>query len=99
MRAAEIISVVAVVVSCVMAIVAIITLSRNTKKDASKEIESRAIMTADLKYIRDGMDTIKVDNRKIQSDVGDLKIKVIEIDQSVKSAHKRLDDQQKGGAK
>jgi hypothetical protein len=37
-----------------------------------------------------------VDNRKIQSDVGDLKIKVVEIEQSVKSAHKRLDDMQGG---
>ena len=87
-----------IALSCVMAIVAIITLAKNTKKDSDKEIEQRAIMTADLKYIRDGLDTIKVDNRTIQHDVGDLKVKVIEIDQSVKSAHKRLDDmQQKKG--
>ena len=87
-----------IVLSCVMAIVAIITLAKNTKKESDKEIEQRATMTADLKYIRDSMDTIKVDNRTIQRDVGDLKVKVIEIDQSVKSAHKRLDDmQQKGG--
>ena len=87
-----------IALSCVMAIVAIITLAKNTKKDSDKEIEQRAIMTADLKYIRDGLDTIKVDNRTIQHDVGDLKVKVIEIDQSVKSAHRRLDDmQQKKG--
>ncbi|MCR5566212.1 MAG: hypothetical protein K6F61_05120 [Clostridiales bacterium] len=82
--------------SCVMAIVAIITLAKNTKKDSDKEIEQRATMTADIKYIRDSMDTIKVDNRKIQSDVGDLKIKVIEIERDVRSAHKRLDDMQGG---
>ena len=86
-----------IALSCVMAIVAIITLAKNTKKDSDKEIEQRATMTADLKYIRDGLDTIKVDNRTIQRDVGDLKVKVIEIDQSVKSAHKRLDDMQKKG--
>ena len=83
-----------IALSCVMAIVAIITLAKNTKKDSDKEIEQRATMTADLKYIRDGLDTIKVDNRTIQRDVGDLKVKVIEIDQSVKSAHKWLDDMQ-----
>ena len=82
--------------SCVMAIVAIITLAKNTKKDSDKEIEQRATMTADLKYIRDGLDTIKVDNRTIQRDVGDLKVKVIEIEAGVKSAHKRLDDMQGG---
>jgi len=85
-----------IVLSCIMAIVAIITLARNTKKDSDKEIEQRANMTADIKYIRDSMDTIKVDNRKIQSDVGDLKIKVIEIERDVRSAHKRLDDMQGG---
>ena len=85
-----------IALSCVMAIVAIITLSRNTKKDDEKEVEQRATMTADIKYIRDSMDTIKVDNRRIQSDVGDLKIKVIEIERDVKSAHKRLDDMQGG---
>lgn len=85
-----------IVLSCIMAIVAIITLAKNTKKDSDKEIEQRATMTADIKYIRDSMDTIKVDNRKIQSDVGDLKIKVIEIERDVRSAHKRLDDMQGG---
>ena len=42
---------------------------------------------------------MRIDNRVMQKDVGDLKIKVTEIEQSVKSAHKRLDDQQKGSAK
>jgi len=85
-----------IVLSCIMAIVAIITLAKNTKKDSEKEVEQRATMTADIKYIRDSMDTIKVDNRRIQSDVGDLKIKVIEIERDVRSAHKRLDDLQGG---
>ena len=85
-----------IVLSCIMAIVAIITLAKNTKKDSDKEIIQRATMTADIKYIRDSMDEIRVDNRKIQSDVGDLKIKVIEIERDVRSAHKRLDDMQGG---
>ena len=85
-----------IVLSCIMAIVAIITLAKNTKKDSDKELEQRVTMTADLKYIRDSLDGIKVDNRKIQSDVGDLKIKVIEIERDVRSAHKRLDDMQGG---
>lgn len=84
-----------IALSCIMAIVAIITLAKNSKKDSDKEIEQRASMTADLKYIRDSVDDIKVENRVIQQDVGNLKIKVIEIEQGVKSAHKRLDDLKK----
>ena len=85
-----------IALSSVMAIVAIITLARNTKKDTSAEAESRAAMSANVKYIRDSIDEIKLDNKTIQKDVNDLKVKVGEIDQSVKSAHKRLDDMKKG---
>ena len=35
-------------------------------------------------------------HKSIQKDVGDLKVKVVEIEQSVNSAHRRLDDMQKG---
>ena len=85
-----------IALSCVMAIVAIITLARNGKKDTQDDAIQKANMTADLKYIRDGIDEMKVDNRAMKQDVGDLKIKVTEIEQSVKSAHKRLDDMKKG---
>jgi hypothetical protein len=85
-----------IALSCVMAIVAIITLARNGKKDTQDDAIQKANMTADLKYIRDGIDEMKVDNRAMKRDIGDLKIKVTEIEQSVKSAHKRLDDMKKG---
>ena len=85
-----------IALSCVMAIISIITLARNGKKDTEKEAEQRASMTADMKYSRSSIDEIKVDNRVIQKDVSDLKIKVVEIEQGMKSAHKRIDDMQKG---
>jgi len=85
-----------IALSCVMAIVAIVTLAKNTKKDTAADAVQRASMTADLKYIRSSVDDIKLENRSMQRDVGELKIRVTEIDQSVKSAHKRLDDMQKG---
>jgi peptidoglycan hydrolase CwlO-like protein len=50
------------------------------------------MMTADVRYIRQSIDEIKLENKAIQRDIGDLKAKVVEIDQSTKSAHKRLDD-------
>ena len=85
-----------IALSSVMAIVAIITLATNGKKSTEKEAEQRASLTADVKYIRGSIDEIKVENRVIQKDVGDLKIKIIEVEQGMKSAHKRLDDLQKG---
>lgn len=85
-----------IALSCIMAIIAIVTLARNGRQDTEKEAEQRASMSADLKYIRGSIDDIKLENRVMQQNIGDLKLKVTEIDQSVKSAHKRLDDMQKG---
>lgn len=86
-----------IALSCIMAIIAIITLANNSKKDTQKEAEERAAMRSDMKYIRSSVDEIRLDNKSIQKDVADLKVKVVEIEQGMKSAHKRIDDlQQKG---
>lgn len=78
--------------SCVMAIIAIITLARNGKKDTTDEAIQRATMTADVKYIRTSIDEIKVENKVIQKDIGDLKTKVVQIESKVDNAHTRIDD-------
>ena len=85
-----------IALSCVMAIVAIITLARNGKKDTQDDAIQKATMTADLKYIRDGIDEMKVDNRVIKADIGELQTKVARVEQSVASAHQRIDDLKKG---
>lgn len=81
--------------SCLTALAAIITLAKNGKKDTAAEAIQRAKMTADIDYIRTSIDDIKLENKSIQRDLTDLKAKVVEIDQSTKSAHKRLDDLRK----
>lgn len=81
-----------IALSCVMAIIAIITLARNGKKDTSDNAKEQATMSADIKYIRTSIDDIKVDNRVIKADIGELQTKVARVEQSVESAHKRIDD-------
>ena len=84
------------IISLAVAILALIftalSFRRTTNKDTSETATQRANMTADIKYIRSSIDDIKLENRAIQKDVSDLGKKVIEIEQSAKSAHKRLDD-------
>ena len=69
---------------------------RNTNHDTSDIVTQRATITADIRYIRDSIDEIKLENKSIQKDLGELKTKVVEIEASTKSAHKRLDDLKKG---
>lgn len=69
---------------------------RTQNQDTSASATERATMTADVRYIRTSIDEIKLENRAIQKDVGELKTKIVEIEASAKSAHKRLDDLMKG---
>ena len=85
-----------IALSCVMAIIALITLARNTRKDTSNEAEQRAAVAADLKYIRNSVDDIKLDNKDMKKEIGSLKEQIVRIDMRVESAHQRLDDMQKG---
>ena len=69
---------------------------RTANKDTSETASQRATMTADIRYIRTSIDDIKVDNRVIKEDIGALQTKVARVEQSVESAHKRIDDMKKG---
>lgn len=69
---------------------------RTANKDTSETASERATMTADIKYIRDSVDDIKVDNRVIKADLSTLQTKVAKVEQSVESAHQRIDDLKKG---
>ena len=69
---------------------------RTQNKDTSESATERATMSADIKYIRTSIDDIKVDNRVIKADIGELQTKVAKVEQSVESAHKRIDDLKKG---
>ena len=84
-----------IVVSICMFIVALLTLRRNKEADNTAEATERATLAADVRYIRTGVDEIKVENRTIRTDLDKLNVKVAEIDASCKSAHKRLDDLRK----
>lgn len=72
------------------------TFTKNSKKDTASDASERANMSADIKYIRTSIDDIKVDNRVIKSDLGALQMKVAKVEQSVASAHQRIDDLKKG---
>ena len=88
------------VISLVIAFCALLFTGLNYKRsqnqDTTASATERATMTADVRYIRTSIDEIKLENRAIQKDVGELKTKVVEIEASTKSAHKRLDDMMKG---
>ena len=73
-----------------------LSFKRNANQDTTASATERATMTADIRYIRNSIDEIKLENKAIQKDVSELSRKVVEIEASTNSAHKRLDDLMKG---
>jgi peptidoglycan hydrolase CwlO-like protein len=73
------------------------TYRRAENHDTSAAATERATLTADVRYIRSSIDEIKLENKAIQKDVSDLTKRVVEIEASAKSAHRRIDDLQRKG--
>lgn len=84
--------IVAVCVPCVALLFTILTYGRNAKRETEQAAAGRATMTADISYIRNSIDEIKLDNKVVQKDVSEMKAKLVEVEASAKSAHKRIDD-------
>lgn len=85
--------------SLLVAVIAIIFTILSFRRTANKDLAATAIesanMTADIRYIRNSIDEIKLENRGMKKDIDDIKSRVIVVEQSVESAHKRLDDMKK----
>jgi len=64
---------------------------RNAFQDNSSDAADRANMRADLRYIRDSVDEIKLEYKGLQKEMIQLREDIVRIDASVKSAHKRID--------
>lgn len=66
-----------------------------TKKDAEQETEERAtantLMMTKLENIADDVKDIKRDYKETRAEVQDLHDRVLIVEQSLKSYHKRLD--------
>ena len=69
--------------------------SRNDKKDTEQETEDRAathtLLMTKLENIADDVKDIKRDYRETNAEVQNLRERVIAVEQSLKSYHKRLD--------
>lgn len=69
--------------------------SRNDKKDTEQETEDRAtthtLLMTKLENIADDVKDIKRDYRETNAEVQNLRERVVAVEQSLRSYHKRLD--------
>ena len=83
-----------VIAACALIFTAL-NFRRSSNQDTSSTAAERATLTANVNYIRQSIDEIKLENRAIQKDITEMKTRIAEIESSTKAAHKRLDDLRK----
>lgn len=84
MSTSEIISLAALGVALLMLI---LTARRDTRGGASESAEMRST----LRGIATGVDDIRVEQRAMRTDIVNLSVRVGKVEESAKSAHKRVD--------
>lgn len=66
--------------------------NRNRDCDIKKDAVSDGELKADISYIRQGVEDIRVDMRVQQSHTEELRERVTRVEESTKQAHRRIDD-------
>ncbi|MBR4081137.1 MAG: hypothetical protein IKK21_05080 [Clostridia bacterium] len=64
------------------------TQRRDTTTNAAQDQQQRT----DMQYLIRGVDDIRVDIRAMRNEISDVDRRVVAINESVKSAHKRIDE-------
>lgn len=88
---------IALICSVIGATVSYLTFQRNKSNSIRADTREEADTRAKLDYISKGVDDIRIDIKTQQRDIQELKEKVIRVEESTKSAHKRINDIEERG--
>lgn len=76
----------------VASIVAFTNLRRNNSADDKKQSAEMTTVIVKLDNINTGINEIKADVRNVKSEVQELRERIVVVEQSTKSLHKRVDE-------
>lgn len=80
-----------IIIAALSLLVAALSLRRAKEGDTSTSVRERATMAADIRYIRDAIDDIKVQYKALDQSLHDHDSRLVAVEQSCKSAHHRID--------
>lgn len=75
------------------------TFRRNSNKDIKEDASKDGEVKTTLAYISKGVDEIRIDIKAQDRKISDISERLIRVEESAKSAHKRLDMLEKEGVK
>jgi len=76
-------------------ILAINGFSRTTKKDTQESTKANTRLESKVDYVLNGVNDIKLDMRDQGRQINDVSERVTRVEESSKSAHKRIDELEK----
>ena len=76
----------------VASIVGFTNLRRNSSADDKKQSAEMTTVIVKLENINTGINEIKADVRNVKSEVQELRERIVVVEQSTKSLHKRVDE-------
>lgn len=76
---------------CVAIVVAVTNIKRSNAHDSHREASDLTTLIVKLENINEGINEIKSEMRNMKNDIQDLRDRLIIVEQSVKSAHHRID--------
>lgn len=76
---------------CVAVVVAVTNIKRSNAHDSHREASDLTTLIVKLENINEGINEIKSEMRNMKNDIQDLRDRLIIVEQSVKSAHHRID--------
>lgn len=91
----QIFTIICSVIALIASIVAIVTFFVNRGKDKYKEGDEDGSMKGDIKYMRNNFDDLRLDVKDIARKQDLLTERLTRVEESTKSAHKRLDGLEK----
>lgn len=62
------------------------------KKDGYSDGDKDGNLKSDIKYVREGVDDLKLDLKELNRKQDDLNVRLIRVEESAKQAHKRIDE-------
>lgn len=86
-----------IICTVVGAVVGVVGCYRIVTKDIRKETKESAIMATKLDFISQGVNNIQVKMEAQESKFGAMNERITRVEESTKSAHKRIDDIEKEG--
>lgn len=73
-------------------VMVVVAWRRTSRQDTSSSAAMNEQARTDMRYLVRGVDDIRVDIRALRSEISDIDRRVVAVNESVKSAHKRIDE-------